>query len=99
MSATQLADALEAEVKTAKDMPSDVYFGVVLIYGGSKNKSTKVGDRAAINAQQKLAPAEGASPNLTWKRIKSITYFTTGHDSDYSQGAIKFKLFPVVREQ
>jgi hypothetical protein len=98
MSAAQLAEALEAKVKAAKDMPPDVYFGVVLIYGGSKNQSTQVGDKAASDAQEKLATTEGKNLTLGWNRIRSITYFTTGHDSDFGKGTVKFKLFPVIRE-
>jgi hypothetical protein len=89
---------IDRRVEPKKRIPSDVYFGVVLVYGGSKGmQNPSAGDRAAQRAQGQLSPQAGEENDL-WKRIRDFTYFTTGHDSSLEPGTLMFRLFPVIQE-
>lgn len=87
---------LDAEIEERKaDDPdfsrligsAQVTFGVVILYGGSSGQRNEVGDRAAEEAEQRLA---------TWSAILPTTYFETGHNSGAAPGSLTFKMFPVL---
>lgn len=107
MSSASLFNALERRVQKAitdsksdgiKRLNDDVYFGVILIYGGTKGVANSVGDRNAIRAQNLLSPKDAKQDQL-WARIRPFTYFTTGHQSDLDPGQLMFRLFPVIEEE
>jgi hypothetical protein len=107
MSSVSLFNALEMQVKKAiadsktdgiKRLNNDVYFGVILIYGGAKGVAASVGDRNADRAQTQLSLKDSNQEQL-WSRVRQFTYFTAGHDSSLEPGTVMFKLFPVIREE
>jgi len=107
MSANLLFNALERLVNQAiseskddaiKRLNDDVYFGVILIYGGAKGVSSSIGDRNAERAQTQLSQKDSGQEQL-WSRVRPFTYFTSGHDSSLEPGTVMFKLFPVIREE
>lgn len=88
MSSRTLSKYLEQKIAEA-GLP-DTYFGVIIVYGGSRGADSSVGDRSAMSAQQKLS--------IGWDRVKKYTFFEVGHASDLPIGYLSFKLFPFISE-
>ena len=64
-----------------------IQFGVVLLYGGAKGASSKLGDISSRKAESHL---------LTWKGSTPTTYFQSGHDNSLPVDTVRLKLFPLI---
>ena len=83
----------QAQSRTDLSTASSWDYGVILIYGGSKGRSsTEDGDRSAAIARNKIAPLN----QPPWKKIRPSTFFEPGHDKSLPYGSVKLKLFPII---
>ena len=88
LSAEALIDRLESAIAKSKTQTS--HFGVIIICGGSRGVNNSTGDENARRAQEKLSS--------TWNKVRRVTFFQPGHNTQLSPNNIQLKLFPYIQD-
>jgi hypothetical protein len=88
LTAEALIDRLESEITKSETRTS--HFGVIIIYGGSRGVANSIGDDNAKKVQERLSS--------TWNKVRRVTFFQPGHDTQLSPSDIQLKLFPYIQD-